>query len=51
MDKQKEETNLNKVKSPMKRKSKFANCSSRENDTKRKKFIHDNLLGEKKKEH
>ena len=39
------ETNSSKVKSnqeKIKWKSKFTNCSSRENDKKRKKFMHDN---------
>ena len=36
MDQQKETTNTNKVKSPEKRKSKFINRSSRENDKKKK---------------
>ena len=49
MDQQKEKTNSSKVKSPVKRKSKFTNCSSRENDKKMKKFMHDNF-GEDKKE-
>ena len=49
MDQQKEKTNLSKVKSPVKRKSEFTNGSSRENDKKRKKFIHDNF-GEDEKE-
>ena len=34
MDQQKEKTNSSKVKSPVKRKSKFTNCSSKENDKK-----------------
>ena len=49
MDQQKEKTNSNKVKSPVKRKSKFTNCSSREYDKKRKKFMGDNF-GEDEKE-
>ena len=36
MDQQKEKTNSSKVKSPVKRKSKFTNRSSKENDKKRK---------------
>ena len=32
MDQEKEKTNSNKVKSPVKRKSKFTNCSPGEND-------------------
>ena len=35
-DQQKEKTNSNKLKSPVKRNSKFTNSSSRENDKKRK---------------
>ena len=34
MDQQKEKTNSSKVKSPVKRKSKFTNRSSKENDKK-----------------
>ena len=34
MNQQKEKTNSNKVKLPVKRKSRFTNCSSRENDKK-----------------
>ena len=49
MDQQKEKTNSNKVKSPVKRKSKFTNRSSREYDKKRKKFMGDNF-GEDEKE-
>ena len=37
MDQQKEKTNSNKVKSPVKRKSKFTNHSPGENDKKKKK--------------
>ena len=37
MDQQKEKTNSRKLKPPVKRKSKFTNRSSRENDKKRKK--------------
>ena len=48
VDREKEETNLNKVRSSMKRKSKFTNCSFRENDKRRKKFMRDNLEEEKK---
>ena len=47
MDQQKEKTNSNKVKSPVKRKSKFTNRSFRENDKKRNRF--DNF-GEDEKE-
>ena len=36
MDQQKEKTNSSKVKSPVKRKSKFTNRSSKENDKKGK---------------
>ena len=43
MDQQKEKTNLNKVKAPVKRKSKFTNCRSTENYKKRKKFLCDNF--------
>ena len=49
MDQQKEKANSNKVKSPVKRKSKFTNHSSRENDNRRKKLLCDNF-GENKKE-
>ena len=42
MDQQKEKTNSSKGKSPVKRKPKFTNRSSRENDKKRKKFMRDN---------
>ena len=48
MDQQKEKTNSNKVKSPVKRKSEFTNLSSRENDNKRKKFMHDNFVEDEK---
>ena len=44
MDQNKKKTNSNKVKSPVKRKSKFTNRSSRENDKKWKKLC--NNLGE-----
>ena len=43
MNQQEEKTNSNEVKSPMKRKSKFTNHYSRENDKKRKKFMCDNF--------
>ena len=43
MDQQKEKTSSNKVKSPVKRKSKFTNRSSRVNDKRRKKFMRDNF--------
>ena len=46
VDQEKEETNSSKVKSPVKRKSKFTNCSFREND-RRKMFMRDNLEEEK----
>ena len=49
MDQQKEKTNSSKVKSPVKRKSKFTNRSPRENDKKRKKLLRDNF-GEDEKE-
>ena len=49
MGQQKEKTNLVRVKCPVKRKSKFTNHSSRENDKKRKKFMCDNF-GEDEKE-
>ena len=49
MGQQKEKTNSSKVKSPAKRKSKFTNHSSRENDEKRKKCMHDDF-GEDEKE-
>ena len=49
MNQQKEKTYSNKVKSSVKRRSKFTNCSSRENDKKRKKFMGDNF-GEDEKE-
>ena len=50
MNQQKEKTYYNKVKYSVKRKSKFTNFSSRENDKKRKKFMRDNF-GEDEKEH
>ena len=49
MNQQKEKTYYKKVKYSVKRKSKFTNCSSRENDKKRKKFMCDNF-GEDEKE-
>ena len=49
MDQQREKTNSSKVKSLVKRKSKFTNRTFRENDKKRKKFMHDNF-GEDEKE-
>ena len=49
MDWQKEKTNSNKVKSPVKRTSEFTNRRSRENDKKRKKFVCYNF-GEDEKE-
>ena len=48
MNQQEEISYSNKVKSPVKRKSKFTDCSSRENDKKRKKFMRDNLGGDEK---
>ena len=48
MDQQKEKNNPNKVKSPVKRKLKHTNRSSKEND-KRKTFMHHNF-GEDEKE-
>ena len=48
VDQEKEETNSNKIKSPVKRKSKFKNCSFRENDKRRKRFMRDNLKEENK---
>ena len=49
MGQHKGKTNSSKVESPVKRKSKFTNRSSRENDKKRKKFMRDNF-GEDEKE-
>ena len=49
MDQQKEKTNSNKVKSPVKRKSKSTNRSFRESDKERNKFMCDNF-GEDEKE-
>ena len=49
MDQQNKKTSSIKVKSPVKRKSQLTNCSSRENDKKRKKFMRDNF-GEDEKE-
>ena len=43
MDQQKGKTNSSKIKSPVKRKSKFTSCSSRENEKKSKKFMRDNF--------
>ena len=48
MDQQKEKTNSSKIRS-VKRKSKFKNCSSRENDKTRKKLMRHNF-GEDEKE-
>ena len=48
-DQQKDKTNSNKVKSPVKRKSEFTNRSSKENDKKRSKFMHDDF-GEDEKQ-
>ena len=43
-----EKTDLRKVKTPVKRKSKFIIRSCKENDKKRKKLMRDNLNDEKK---
>ena len=43
MDQQKEKTNSNKVKFTVKRKSKFTNRSSKVNDKKRNRLMHDNF--------
>ena len=48
VDQEKEETNSKKIKSPVKRKSKFRNRSFRENDKRRERFMHDNLEEENK---
>ena len=48
VDQEKEETNSNKVRSPMKRKSKLTNRSFRENYKRRRKFMRDNLRKKKK---
>ena len=48
-DQQKDKTNSNKVKSPVKRKSELTNRSSKENDKKRSKFMRDDF-GEDEKE-
>ena len=48
VDQKKEETNSNKVRSPMKRKSKLTNRSFRENYKRVKKFMRDNLRKKKK---
>ena len=45
---EKEKPDPSQVKSPVKRKSKFTNCSSKENDKKRNKLTHDNINDEKK---
>ena len=47
MDQEKKKTNSNKVKSAVKRNSKFAN-SSRDNGKKKKKFIRNNFVKDKK---
>ena len=51
VDQKKKETNSDKVIfiqiSPVKSKSKFINCSFRENDKRRKKFMRDNFDKEK----
>ena len=47
MDQEKKETNSNKVKSAVKRNSKFTN-SSRDNGKKKKKFIRNNFVKDKK---
>ena len=49
MDQQNKKTSSRKVKSPVKRKSQFTNCTSRESDKKRKKFMRHNF-GEDEKE-
>ena len=43
MDQQKEKTNSNKVKFTVKRKSKYTNRSSKVNDKKRNRLMHDNF--------
>ena len=50
MNQQEEKTNSNEVKSPMKRKLKFTNHYSRENDKKRKKFMCDNFGKDEKQQ-
>ena len=45
---EKEKPDPSKVKSPVKRKLKFTNCSTKENDKKRNKLMHDNINDEKK---
>ena len=47
MDQEKKKTNSNKVKSAVKRNSKFTN-SSRDNGKKKKKFIRNNFVKDKK---
>ena len=47
VDQEKEETNSNKVRSPLKGKSKFTNHSFRENDKRRKKFMRDDSMRNK----
>ena len=47
MDQEKKKTNSNKVKSAVKRNSKFTN-SSRDNGKKKKKFIRSNFVKDKK---
>ena len=49
MDQQKEKTNSNKVKFTVKRKSKFTNRSSKVNDKKRNRLMHDNFGEDEKK--
>ena len=46
---EREQTSSNKAKSPVKRKSKFTNCGSRENQ-KRKMFLCDNFDGDEKEQ-
>ena len=48
VDQVKEETNSNKVRSPIKRKSKLTNRSFRENYKRMKKFMRDNIRKKKK---
>ena len=48
VDQVKEETNSNKVRSPIKRKSKLTNHSFRENYKRMKKFMRDNIRKKKK---
>ena len=48
VDQEKEETNSNKVRSPIKRKSKLTNRNFRENYKRMKKFMRDNIRKKKK---